>query len=1303
MAARAIVFTENIGQWPGGVQLQGTAGSTTIRFEPYQVSYSYLVESRGGTLAARRHQLRTEFLGANPDTRVEGTSATGATFNYYLGREASTWYTGARGFGSVRYHGLYKGIDAVYYGQGTSLKYDFIVAPGADHRSIRLQYHGAKRLRLTHSGEMEVVTAFGSVREAPPYSYQEINGRRVQVQAAYRLLGNGRYGFTLGKHDPAHPVVIDPCLSVEYSTFFGGGGYDIVTNMAIDSSGFSYATGFTRAFDFPTKPAVTIEQENLIFVSKISPDGTQLIYSTVIAQTYQGNYGMMGSSQSFESIGEDVEVTPGGNAIVALTTYNNNLPTSGGSFQRQRAQNNLNSICGPPNFENFDVYVARLGTDGRIAWGSYLGGSDNDYLADIALDANENIYLTGTTYAPLCGSRGDTLSFPTTIPRDRFATPQPIRNFETYIASLSQDGRTLRFGALYGGTGNDVAGAIGLDRNGMIYIVGSTNSTNLPTTTNAYQPNPKAGLGSNVYDVYIARINPATQELQYSSYFSDNGTASRDGLGFNGYSRSFFRAPMNGFERQDRRQALVVENDGATIIFGGSTRSTTLPTSGNAFQGGAPGGGGADELGYNAYVVRMNIGTNQVIGATYIGGSAFDGLGGITLDRFGEVAVSLMTESADFPISPVTIQSELRGYADAAIVTLTPDLSRLTYGSFMGGDSVPSSPYWETSVCGVRADSKGGLYMFGATVSRNFPVTSQALIKQNDYYGGFIVKFAAPSAPRIGTGLNILFDANTCADTLTERLVIFNSGQSPMRVESLRFMRGRVFSIENPPALPFTLAPCDTLSMTVIFDGAKLDCGTRTTDSLIINAPNAENPTVMIPVSGSRRCLTFSFYDTTVTEPRYKMGSGKYVGFTVNVRGTEDQYLTITSDPGNRNIFEPIPRRVNSVLPQGTGGIAFQVNAMDTGFYCETFTAVVQPCNRVFKLRLCARVMAGIYSAIDTVNLGLVSCREIDIAHVVRNVGNDTLEVSVAYVDGPNPFNLEFSGNVTSPRFLGPQDTTVFLLPVRPKGYGRQSSTIFFQTNEGGELGRLRPLTINVELDSVAFRLAGAAAAMGSFGQTIEMPVTYEPIVEGRVPLEELTLHLKFDPKMLAVTGVNTEGGMATGWQMASSRYVPDGTIIRVVKGASGNTFTGTSGRLFNVQFKVLRGDTLVSPFDITLGGVSAGCLTAEIDSGMLFRLNEECATEERLLFNDRRLLKQSIPNPTGGMVTIPYHLVEPGHVTLMLYDVRGREVVTLVQEERPAGDSEVRFDAKLFPAGLYYYRITVGGTTSETRTMVIE
>ncbi len=1302
VAARPILFTENIGQWPDGVRMQGIAGSTNVRFEAHQVSYSYLVTSHNGGEAGShldRHLLRTEFLGARADVTVEGDSATGSLSNYYLSADPSTWRSGARGFMRVHYRQLYDGIDAMYYGHDGGMKYDFIVAPGADHRQIRLRYHGAKKLRLNRSGEMEVTTAFGAVREAPPYCYQEIGGKQVQVKGAYRLLGGNIYGFSLGSYDPRYPVVVDPCLSVEYSTYFGGGGYDIVTNMAVDSTGFAYAVGLTRAFDFPTIPQPETYTENVVFISKISPDGSRLIYSTFIGQAYEGAYSSDKNTLLYESIGEDVEVTRNGEAIVAMTTNIDTLPTTANSYQRAMSQNRQNSACNPAAFRNFDGYLARLNASGRLVWGTYLGGSDNDYISDIALDANDNICITGMTYGAVCGSRGDSLVFPTTT--QRFGSADALRGFETFVSVLSANGRTLQFSTLYGGTRNEFASKIAVDASNRIYILGSTNSTNLPTTTGAYKSSPDPGLSASVYDLYIARINPATAQLEYSTYFGDNGGNGRLGLGFNGFTPQSLFAAIDGFRRLDRRQGLIVERNGSSIVFAGSTRSTTLPVTGGAYQSNAPNGGGGSDQSFNVFIARMNLDAGQLLAATYLGGSDFDGLGGIVYDRFGDVAVGVTTSSSDFPISPVNIQDDLRGLIDGAIVTLSPDLSRLTYGSYVGGSAAQAGPIPEQVVTGITSDSAGGLYLYGGTTSRDLRVTPQALQKQNDYYGGYIVKFAAPSAPRVGAGLGITFDPNTCGDIQTEPMLVFNSGQSPMRVDSVGFKNGLHYRLLNPPATPFTLAPCDTLTLTVVFDASKVECSTRATDSLIILAGNAENPRVMIPMSGIRRCLTFTFLQTAVTVDRYKLGSGKYVGFTANVRGTQDQYLTITPDPGNNNIFEPLPTRLNSVLAEGTSGIAFRVNAQDTGYYCESFTATVQPCNRIFKLTICAHVTSGIFTSIDTVNYGLMSCRELDLPHLIRNTGNDTLEVNVAYVAGPNPSNVEFTENVSTRRFLAPGETTTYILPIRPKGYGKQSSTIYFQTNEGGETGRLRGITINIELDSVAFRLANASV-VGALGQIVEMPITYQSLLEGRLPLEELTLMLKFDPKLLAVSGISTNGTLAAGWELTSSRYVPDGTIIKVRKGTTGSTFSGQTGRLFNVQFKVLRGDTLASGLGISLAGASAGCLTAEIDSAMLFRLNEECATPDRLIVSGRRVLKQSVPNPANAMVTIPYFLAEPNHVTLVLYDDGGREVLSLVDQERPAGESEARFDSRLLSSGVYFYRLTIGNTISETRTMVI-
>jgi hypothetical protein len=503
-AKRTIVFAENIGQWSPSVRYQGTAGSTGIRFEPGRVSYLYLVDSAAhGKERATGYTLSTEFVGARTGATVEGDHPSEAFFNYYLGRDQSRWHLGARGFEGVRYRDLYPGIDAHYYGSDGRLKYDFIVAPGADHHSIQLRYNGARDLKLLPNGEMAVATEFGSVREAAPFAYQMIGGRRATVSAAYRLMEGTAYGFEIGPHDPHYPVVIDPCLSVEYATYLGGGSFDLVTSMAADSSGASYAIGFTRAPDFPVLPKAELEQLNYVFISKLSSDGSQLLYSTVIAQTYADEYGMtfvngQPSTIQYESIGEDVEVTRNGEAIVALNTNVDSMPTTAGAYRRQRSAENLNSRCGPPVYNNFDCYVVRLNGSGRMVWGTYLGGSDNDYVTDIALDGSGNVFLTGMTYATVCGNRGDALAFPTTVPRDRFGSSDTLRGFETFVARLNSDGRALPFSAIYGGTKNEFATRIGLDAGGDIYLFGSTNSADLPTTANAYQRTAPPGLTGGV-------------------------------------------------------------------------------------------------------------------------------------------------------------------------------------------------------------------------------------------------------------------------------------------------------------------------------------------------------------------------------------------------------------------------------------------------------------------------------------------------------------------------------------------------------------------------------------------------------------------------------------------------------------------------------------------------------------------------------------------------------------------------------------------------------------------------------------
>jgi hypothetical protein len=107
--------------------------------------------------------------------------------NYFLGNDPSRWLTNVPTFAKVRYGEVYPGTDLVYYGHEGRLEYDFVLAPGADPSLVALNFEGADRVELDEQGDLIAWVAGRPVRWQKPVVYQEIEGKRHEIAATYRL------------------------------------------------------------------------------------------------------------------------------------------------------------------------------------------------------------------------------------------------------------------------------------------------------------------------------------------------------------------------------------------------------------------------------------------------------------------------------------------------------------------------------------------------------------------------------------------------------------------------------------------------------------------------------------------------------------------------------------------------------------------------------------------------------------------------------------------------------------------------------------------------------------------------------------------------------------------------------------------------------------------------------------------------------------------------------------------------------------------------------------------------------------
>jgi uncharacterized repeat protein (TIGR03803 family) len=509
--------------------------------------------------------------------------------------------------------------------------------------------------RLDDDGDLVIGVDGQEVRFRKPFVYQPTSepGVRTPIAGRYVLRAHNQIGFELGQYDRSKLLVIDPVLA--YSTYLGGSGFDSGFGVAIDASGNIVVAGTTASTNFPTANAFQSQNGGSqdVFVTKFNPSGTSLIYSTYIGGhaddncenlaldssgnayvtgfTASGNFPVKNAIQGKRTGGQNVfltELDPNGNLLfstyyggsgidqayglavdssgvyIAGSTTSANFPTQNAfqahlasaedSFLAKFAPGGSSVIystylggagggsiayavtvdssqspyvtgqTGSPSFPllnafqpqkaspsgSTDVFVTKFNSAASaLVYSTYLGGSGTQSPAGIAVDSSGNAYVAGGTASS---------NFPTLNP---FQAQNAGGPYDTFVTKFNSSGSGLVYSTYIGGKANDTAIAIKVDSSGNAYVAGYSLSANFPTTPNAFQPKS----GGN-WDVTVLELNSAGSGLIYSSYLGGSGL--------------------------DYSTSIALDSLGNVYVTGGEA-STNFPVTSNAFQ--STYGGGSDD------------------------------------------------------------------------------------------------------------------------------------------------------------------------------------------------------------------------------------------------------------------------------------------------------------------------------------------------------------------------------------------------------------------------------------------------------------------------------------------------------------------------------------------------------------------------------------------------------------------------------------------------------------------------------------------------------------------------------------
>jgi len=463
-----------------------------------------------------------------------------------------------------------------------------------------------------------------------------------------------------------------PALS--YLRLVGGSKAEQGARAAVGGSGNVFLAGTTSSPDWPAPwphACALIPSGSCAhaFLTKLSPDGTHVWYSMVLG----------GSRQETVT---GLALDGAGNAYLTGTTSSADFPTV---YPLQPRCGGLADSCA-------DGFVAKIDPRGHVTYSTFLGGHGDDRPSAVAVDRFGNAYIAGSTTSA-------------NFPVKHAMQPRPGGKHDGFVTKLSASGRQLLYSTYLGGSQEDGASAIAVDRLGQAYIAGNTDTPDFRTSARSLQPHFLGGvcIFFPCDDVFVTKL----------------GTAGR-----------FLAGTFLATRANDVGNAIAVDR-WDNVYVAGSTGASRIPSTQETVTSGKHYCGEEGDIFpcQTAFVVELTPWLDHLAYSRMLRGNGLDRADSLAVDAGGAVVVGGYTESTDFPtVQPIQAVTgggecgEGKGGSapcDGFVAAISPHGRSVTFSTYVGGNG-------QDDVESVALDRRGGILLAGTTWSSNLTGATSA-------------------------------------------------------------------------------------------------------------------------------------------------------------------------------------------------------------------------------------------------------------------------------------------------------------------------------------------------------------------------------------------------------------------------------------------------------------------------------------------------------------------------------------------------------------------------------------------------